>query len=69
MESPDDWRVPVRDFLADKDLVFGAQVAKAVGRSYASMSPSDWHRLAACVIAAGFKSTKISKGVSVWVRP
>jgi hypothetical protein len=65
MESIDDWRPRVAAYLSARTLATGTDVARAIGRSYASKSTADWRRLAGTVIACGWKSQKVD-GVQVW---
>jgi hypothetical protein len=59
------WRPSIEAHLAGKDIAFGADLAKAVGRSYGSMSLSDWSTLAAIMKSLGWRSRR-ADGVQCW---
>jgi hypothetical protein len=63
------WKPSVEAFLNQPGRTFatGMDVARSVGRSYATMTRDDWATLAAVVIACGWRKAKVD-GVSVWQR-
>jgi hypothetical protein len=62
------WRPSVANFLEGKDIVAGADLARAVGRSYDSMRLDDWRVLARCALSCGWKSKKFGR-VKMWASP
>jgi hypothetical protein len=64
------WKPSVEAFLNQpgRTLVTGMDVARSVGRSYASMAREDWATLAAVVIACGWRKAKVD-GVPVCQAP
>jgi hypothetical protein len=62
------WRPSVAAYLEGRTFATGTDVARAVGRSYASMSVADWRTLAAVVISCGWRKAKVD-GVQVWQAP
>jgi hypothetical protein len=63
------WRPTVAAYLSapGRTFVAGMDVARSVGRSYVTMTGTDWRTLARVVIACGWKSRKVD-GVQVWQR-
>jgi hypothetical protein len=59
------WTPNIEAYLAGKDMVFGADLARSVGRSYGSMSLADWSTLAAIMKSLGWRSRKVD-GVLCW---
>ena len=64
------WKPSVEAFLNQpgRTLVTGMDVARSVGRSYASMTRDDWRTLAAVVIACGWRKAKVD-GLPCWQAP
>jgi hypothetical protein len=69
VDLPTLWRPSVTAYLAapGRDVVTGMELARAVGRSYATMNVSDWRLLAKLAIECGFRSVKRDR-VQVWQR-
>ncbi len=61
------WRPTVARFLEGKDIATGMDVARSVGRSYATMAREDWRTLARVVLACGWRKAKVD-GLQVWQR-
>ena len=59
------WTPSVEAYLAGKDMAFGADLARSVGRSYGAMSLADWSTLAAIMRSLGWRSRKV-QGVQCW---
>lgn len=59
------WTPSVEAYLAGKDMAFGADLARSVGRSYGSMSLAEWQTLAAIMRSLRWRSRKVD-GVQCW---
>jgi hypothetical protein len=59
------WTPSVVAYLAGKDMAFGADLAKAVGRSYGTMGLEDWRTLATIMKSLGWRSRR-ADGVQCW---
>jgi hypothetical protein len=55
----------IETYLAGKDIAFGADLARAVGRSYGAMDLDDWRTLAAIMKSLGWCSRR-ADGVRCW---
>jgi hypothetical protein len=64
------WRPSVAAYLAAHgcEIVTGTELARAVGRSYATMRLQDWRTLARVALSCGAKSRNVG-GSKVWVSP
>ena len=49
------WTPSVVAYLAGKDMAYGADLAKAVGRSYGTMGVEDWRTLATIMKSLGWR--------------
>lgn len=65
MDSFDDWRPAVAAYLSGRTFATGTDVARSVGRSYATMTGDDWRTLARVVLSCGWRKAKVD-GVQVW---
>jgi hypothetical protein len=63
------WKPTVGAFLNQpgRTLATGMDVARAIGRSYVTMTADDWRTLARVVLACGWRKAKVD-GVQVWKR-
>jgi hypothetical protein len=62
----EDWRPRVAAFLAGRDFVTLAEVAReAIDRPFATMTGADWRSLASIMTACGFRNYK-HNGVRYW---
>jgi hypothetical protein len=59
------WTPSVVAYLAGKDMAYGADLAKAVGRSYGTMGVEDWRTLATIMKSLGWRSRR-ADGVQCW---
>lgn len=68
MNQFDLFRPSVAKHIEGKDIVFGGELAKAIGRSYSTMDRSAWATIAAVVASLGWRKTKV-EGVPCWQAP
>jgi hypothetical protein len=61
-------RPGVAAYLEGREIATGTEVARAIGRSYSTMTPDSWRALARVVLSCGWKSKRI-EGLPVWVAP
>jgi hypothetical protein len=59
------WRPSIEAYLAGKDMAFGADLVKAIGRSYGTMGIEDWRVLATIMKSLGWCSRRAG-GVQCW---